>query len=83
MAAPRTVYWYEESARLTRGAAFIGQVCHAMLGLYRGGAVKLTMPLQRFVFPGHFILSNLSIIALGPYWSIGAPVWQFNDDRFV
>jgi hypothetical protein len=39
--------------------------------------------LQRFVFPGHFILSNLSIIALGPYWSIGAPVWQFNDDRFV
>jgi hypothetical protein len=44
MAAPRTVYWYEESARLTRGAAFIGQVCHAMLGLYRGGAVKLTMP---------------------------------------
>jgi hypothetical protein len=36
MAAPRTVYWDQESSFLARGWAFMGRVCHAELRLYSG-----------------------------------------------
>jgi hypothetical protein len=45
MAAPRTIYRYEESALLIRGAAFMGRVCHVVLRLYKKDAAKLTMPI--------------------------------------
>jgi hypothetical protein len=45
MAAPRTIYRYEESALLIRGAAFMGRVCHVVLRLHKKDAARVTMPI--------------------------------------